>query len=116
MARIVDSACVRVPRAHLAAIHCAIREIDPRESEADDVAPQRDWMPLDVDEVFSDTLHTGGLWDMDRAGYNFRHNIKASAGGLFPRHGARYEVCYLFDLKSGDPTIVRFYIRVISHD
>jgi hypothetical protein len=115
MARIVDRAGVRVRRGQVARITYSIREIDLRDSERrSDVAGHID-AALDVDEVFSDSLQTGGLWDEDVVGYNFRHEIGAAGRGRFPKPGARYEIRYLFQPKScGGPMIIQFHVRFKS--
>jgi hypothetical protein len=114
MARIVDGAGVRVRRNQVASISYSIREIDLRDSDKRKNVNGHVDVPLAVDEVFLDTLETGGLWDVDVAGYNFRHEIRATGRRAFPKPGARYEVSYVF--RPNDcwgPVTIRFYVRFI---
>jgi hypothetical protein len=114
MARIVDGAGERVRRHQVALITYSIREIDPRDSDRrENVAGHID-EPLDVDDVFSDSLETGGLWDEDVVGYNFRHEIRADGSCAFPKPGAHYEIRYLFRPNDcGGPVMIRFHVRFI---
>jgi len=115
MARIVDNAGVRVRREQVAQITYSVREIDLRDSERRENVPGHTSVPLDVDEVFLDSLETGGLWDVDVAGYNFRHEIWAGMSRAFPKPGARYEIRYVFRPKDfGGPVIILFRARFIS--
>lgn len=114
MARIVDNAGACVRRLQVAAIGYSIYELDRRDPEELSVVVGHDRVPLDVDEVFLDGLEAGGLWNVDVAGYNFRHEIYATEDESFPKRGARYEIRYMFIPKFGDPMFVRFYVRVIS--
>jgi len=114
MARIVDSAGASVRRSQVVAIGYSIYELDRGKPEKFEVVAGHDCVPLDVDDVFLDSLESGGLWSVDVAGYNFRHEIQASQDESFPKAGARYEIRYLFIPKFGDPAIVRFHVRLIS--
>jgi hypothetical protein len=113
MARIVDSAGTCVRRSQVAAIGYSIYELDRRDPDKLSVVPGHDHVPLDVDDVFLDTLESNGLWNVDVAGYNFRHEIYATEDESFPKPGARYEIRYMFIPKFGEPMFVRFHVRVI---
>ncbi len=111
MARVVDGAGVSVRRDGVARIRYSIREIDPCDSERrEDVAGHVD-VPLEVDRVFSDELQTGGLWDVDRAGYNFRHEMGGGHGGTFPKPGRRYEIRYELLFRERGAAAILFHVR-----
>lgn len=114
MARIVDSAGVCVRRDQVSSVRCSILELDPRRELRGTVVPGHDRVPLDLDDVFLDSLELGRLWDVDTVGYNFRHEIRANAGGSFPRPGALYEIRYLLTPMQGPATILRFRIRIVA--
>jgi hypothetical protein len=48
------------------------------------------------------------------AGYNFRHEIRASADGSFPKFGGRYEIRYLFTTDCGEAVMIQFFMRFVS--
>jgi hypothetical protein len=111
MARIVDGAGIRVRRDQMAFIRYSISEVDPCDLERRQSLVAHADVPIDVDEVFLDSLETGGLWDVDAVGYNFRHEIRPGANRKFPP-GARYEIRYVFQPKNcGGSMIVRFHVR-----
>jgi hypothetical protein len=113
MARIVDGAGLRVLRDRVAQITYSIREIDPRYPDKCESVSGHIDVPLEVDRVLSDSLKTGGLWDVDAAGYNFRHEIRATRTCTFPKPGVRYEIRYLFQPNDcGGPVIIRFLMRL----
>ncbi|MCI0335639.1 MAG: hypothetical protein L0228_20715 [Planctomycetes bacterium] len=114
MARIVDGAGVCVRRSQVAAIGYSIYEVGRCDSERIAVVAGHDCVELSVDDLFLDSLEAGGLWSVDVAGYNFRHEIQASPNEAFPKAGARYEIRYLFVPRFGDPALIRFYVRIIS--
>ncbi len=113
MARIVDGASRCVEPADVAAIGYSILETGSRSKRARVVAGH-DCRRLDVDEVFGDSLTCDASWDLDVAGYNFRHEIHANPDASFPKADARYEVRYLFLPKSSEPVIIRFHLRIQS--
>jgi len=112
MARIVDNAGVYIRRSQVAAIRYTICELDRRRPQRIKVVPGHDRVPLEVDEVFSDVLEAGD-WNLDVAGYNFRHEIHATSDQSFPKPDARYELRYLFIPKFGEPALVNFEVRMV---
>ncbi len=114
MARIVDDAGACVRRSQVAAIGYSIYELDERDPGTLHIVAEHDRVPLEVDDVFLDSLQSGEAWDVDVAGYNFRHEIHATEDKSFPKHGSRYEIRYMFIPNFGDPMFIRFHVRVIS--
>jgi len=68
---------------------------------------------LAVSEVIYDTLQTGGLWDKDSVGYNFRHVLDLSQGQAFATAGRVYRAVYELTPVSGQVILVRFKVRAI---
>ena len=114
MARIVDGIGEVIRRTDIDAVQYSIHEIEGRQLDRDAVVSGHDAVVLDVDDVFFDSLQTGGLWTMDDVGYNFRHEIDLSRERAFPNAGARYQIRYELTPASGEKTIVRFHVRVHS--
>jgi hypothetical protein len=114
MARVVDGAGDAVRRADIEAVRYSIREFDGYPLDDDvAVAAGQDVVALNVDDVFFDSLQTGGPWKVDDVGYNFRHEIGASRDKSFPRTGTRYEVRYELTPTCGAKTFVWFQLKVI---
>ncbi len=114
MARIVDDSGVCIRPDQVAAVGYSIYEVDRCDPDERTVVGGHDCVALDVDEVLLDALETGGLWEVDVAGYNFCHQILANPDGSFPRLGAEYEIRYVFIPEFGDSVIVRFFVRLVS--
>jgi hypothetical protein len=116
MARIVDATGRRVRRAQIESLAYAIFEVDAESGACVQAVRGHDGAFLDVDSVFLDSLACEDAWSIDVSGYNFRHEIRANAGGSFPRSHARYEIRYLFVPKLGEPIVIRFFVRIKSDD
>ena len=110
MARIVDGVGQVVRRSDIEVVRYSIHELDGRHVDNDAAVPGHDAVVLNVDEVFFDSLQTGGLWTMDDVGYNFRHEIGVSGDRAFAKAGARYQIWYELRPSTGEKTIVRFQI------
>jgi hypothetical protein len=108
MARIVDRSGVALRRSQVAAVEYSIfkREVEEGRKRVP-VA-----VPLRVADVFFDSLMTGGLWTLDIAGYNFRHEIPAGGQNGFRNAGTAYTILYLFTTPLGEKTAVRFDLRI----
>jgi hypothetical protein len=114
MARVVDSAGEAVRRADIEAVRYSIREFDGCPLDDDlAAAAGHEAVALNVDDVFFDSLQTGGPWTVDDVGYNFRHEIGVGGDKAFPRTGTRYEVRYELTPTCGAKTFVRFQLKVI---
>jgi hypothetical protein len=95
----------------------SVRELDPLDPDRSRPVRGHKGARLNIDEVFSDTLETGRLWDLDTAGYNFRHEVRPNHSGSFPQSGARYEIRYAFLLRNyREPVIIRFHVRINRND
>lgn len=62
---------------------------------------------LTVSQVIFDTLQTDGRWSEDSTGYNFRHEVAATA---FPTGGHRYRIEYRITPASGQVFVVSFEV------
>lgn len=108
MARIVDHAGVGICPEMVHAISYALYELT---SEGPAVVVGHDLVPLDVDDVMFDSLQTGGLWNLDVSGYNFRHEVDFVPAKQNSRSGTHYALVYEFVAMSGEKSIIHFRIR-----
>lgn len=111
MARIVDATGAAVRPTTLASITYSVYEFDRCRPVGRIVVPGRDDIPLDVREVFYDSLCTDGRWKVDREGYNFRHDFEWKSAEAYRRTGTQYEVRYELVSIIGPKTVVRFLLR-----
>lgn len=66
-----------------------------------------DAVSLTVSQVIWDTLQTDGRWTQDATGYNFRHEVAATA---FPAGGHRYRIEYRITPTSGQLFVAAFEV------
>jgi hypothetical protein len=112
MARIVDGAGAAIRRDHVSLAEYSILELADRDHSQAIVVPNHEAVRLEVDQVFCDSLEVGGLWDVDLAGYNFRHEFNACRGEPFPKLDASYEIRYtLFPIDRDGAEIIRFRVK-----
>jgi hypothetical protein len=112
MARIVDGAGVAIRRDQVSFAEYSIVELADRDWSQAIAVPNHQAVRLDVDQVFCDSLEIGGLWEVDLAGYNFRHEINASRGEPFPKPGATYEIRYaLLPIDRDEVEIINFRVK-----
>ncbi len=72
---------------------------------------------LRVDKVVTDELKVGGGWDIDACGYNFRHRFKVENADVRSElASAVYELRYVITQTTGERSVVRFRVRLVSDD
>lgn len=113
MGRIVGSDGQSVTTSDIAAVHYSVLEVD--HSSHDYLSPidGHDNVELDVDDVFYDSLQTGGPWAVDDVGYNFRHDLDVSTDDAFPNAGVDYQVRYQVTPVAGQKIVFRYLVRCI---
>jgi len=95
MARVVGQDAARITQASLTSISYSTFD---RDSDTPDTAII-DATALTVANVVFDTLLTDDRWTVDGTGYNFRHDVAATA---VPTGGHCYRFEYLFTPSSGE--------------
>src|SRR5687768_14807630 len=81
LARIVDRRGAAIHPAGVSAIAYSIFVSNPDQTGQVTPIAGHEGVALDVHQVLSDSLRTGGQWSVDAVGYNFRHEIEI--GRLF---------------------------------
>ena len=113
LARLVGPAGQHVVPADLASCYYSIFQVDLANHDTLTPVDGHDDVELDVNEVFYDSLQTDAAWTRDAVGYNFRHDLDASANEPLPTAGLTYQVRYEATAIDGHRLVWRYLITVI---
>lgn len=113
LARIVGPDAEAVVPADLATCHYSVLEVDYADHDTLTPVAGHDNVELDVDDVFYDSLQTGGPWSVDATGYNFRHTPDIDVSEAFPAAGVHYQVRYEAEAVDGHRLVWRYLVTVI---
>lgn len=113
LARIVGPDGDAVATSDLASIRYSVLAIDPIDHNTLTPVNGHDDAALTVEDVFYDTLQTGGAWSIDETGYNFRHELEVATDDAFPTAGTDYQIRYEVTPVSGQKLVFRFVVRCI---
>lgn len=94
LARLVGNSAANVTQASLSSASVKVFDLD---SDDPDTAVYT--ATLTISSVIFDALQTDDRWTVDSTGYNFRHDMPASA---FPTGSHNYRVEYKFTPTSGE--------------
>lgn len=115
MARLVDREGANLDPAAIRSIRYSLVELAiDRPGEMGPVAGH-DGRRLRVPDVVYDKLRTSDDWSTDDLGYNFRHRF-SFRGSEEPlrRRKKHYEIRYVMTHATGEESIVRFRVRMVS--
>ena len=99
---------LRVEHDGAAAVQADVDAIEYQIFETDSTSAHTQATSLTVSDVIYDTLQTGGGWNTDTTGWNFKHNVAATT---FPTPGA-YEMEYKVTF-SGSSVVYLDPVRVV---
>jgi hypothetical protein len=106
MSRVVGNAGVNITQSVITSIAVKVFDVD---SDTPDTATYS--ATLTVSAVVFDTLQTDARWTEDATGYNFRHDMPASA---FPTGEHKYRVEYKFTPATGEVFWVLFDVTATN--
>jgi len=112
-ARIVDGNGDLIVPDDIAALSYTVFEIAPEMPDELTAVEGHDEVALDPEVVFYETLQTGGAWNLDEVGYNFRHDIDVTTHEAFPHAGVSYQVRYEMTPVAGQRVVFRFLLRCL---
>lgn len=104
MARVLANDATNAQQADISSITYKVFDIDNSNTETATGT-------LTVSDVIFDTLQTDARWSVDTTGYNFRHEVPATA---FPTGGNRYQIEYKCTPASGQVFWVVFGPRALA--
>ena len=113
LARVVGGDGMPVTQLDISSAKYSVYLLDEDDADAATAVVGHQDVALAVSAVIYDTLQTGGLWDKDSVGYNFRHVLDVSQGQAFGTAGRVYRAVYELTPVSGQVTVVRFKVRAI---
>jgi len=113
LARIVGQDGDNLVKADLSTITYTIYLLDERDPDARTAVSEHSAVPVTVANAIFDTLQTGGVWDVDETGYNFRHTLDVSEHEAFAIAGRCYLVEFRMTPTSGQVIVVRFRLKVV---
>ena len=116
MARLVDGAGDVVRQSGIDAIEYSIFGYDRCDPHGRRVYCPHDRLALPAGAVIFNSLQTDGLWTVDDAGYNFRHEFDFPASDSRATSDRRLGLEYEITPKFGSRTIVRFQLGVAKND
>lgn len=113
LARVVGADGAPIVPAGVTAIHYSVTLLDEDEPDSETLVEGHTNRELVVADVLFESLQTGGMWDVDAVGYNFRHAIDVGAAQAFAQAGVFYRVRYELAVSGGQVIVVRFKLKVI---
>ena len=112
-ARIVDGSGELIVPDDIASLSYTVFEITPELPDDLEAVEGHDEEVLNPEVVFYETLQTGGAWNLDEVGYNFRHDIDVTTHEAFPHAGVEYQVRYEMTPVAGQRVVFRFLLRCL---
>lgn len=113
MGRVVGPDGDAVAQSDIASARYSVLEIDHIDHDTLSPVAGHDNVELDVEEVFYDSLQTGGPWSVDATGYNFRHDLDVATDEAFTSAGVDYQVRYEVTPVAGQKIVFRFLVKCI---
>lgn len=113
LARVVGGDGEPIRQADLASAGYSVHLLDAQDPDRRVPVEGHTSVSLPVAELISDALQTGGAWDVDAEGYNFRHTIDVASAPAFSRAGRRYLVEFRLVPVAGQPVFVRFRLNCV---
>ena len=113
LGRIVDGDGNAIQQADLSSITYSVYLLDDSDPDAATVVTGHDAASLTIADVIFDTLQTGGIWDVDATGYNFKHILDVSTNQAFAEAARNYQIRYELTPTSGQVIIARFRTYVV---
>ena len=113
LGRIVDGDGNAIQQADLSSITYSVYLLDDSDPDAATVVAGHDGASLTIADVIFDTLQTGGIWDVDATGYNFKHILDVSTNQAFAEAARNYQIRYELTPTSGQVIVARFQARSV---
>jgi hypothetical protein len=113
LARVVGSSGTPLAPSSIQSAEYTIFELDETDESVAQPVLGHTQQSLTVNSLLSSSLQHDSLWDVDAQGYNFRHELDATAHSPFPHAGLFYRVVYKLTPTSGQPIVIRFRLRAI---
>jgi hypothetical protein len=113
LARVVGDDGEPIAAAEIDAVKYSITQLDDDDPDVETPVAGHTDQTLAVGDVLFESLQIGGLWDVDSAGYNFRHAIDVGSAQAFAQAGVFYRVRYDLTVSGGQAIVLRFKLKVI---
>ena len=111
LARVVGADGSPLVRAGIASARYTVCLLDDDDPDAAAAVAGHTALAISVASLIYDTLQKDDLWDVDAAGYNFKHVLDVSAQQAFAVAGRNYRVTFELTPVSGQTILVRFRLH-----
>ena len=113
LARVIGEDGEPIAAADIDAVKYSITRLDEDDPDVETPVEGHTDQTLAVGDVLFESLQTGGLWEVDSVGFNFRHAIDVGSSQAFSQAGVFYRVRYDLAVSGGQAIVVRFKLKVI---
>ena len=113
LARVVGADGSAVTQADVASAKYTVYLLDDADPDAGTAVDGHTDVAVSVASLIYNSLQVDDLWDVDQAGYNFKHVLDVSAKTAFATAGRNYRVVFELTPTSGQVILVRFRVHAI---
>lgn len=113
LARVVGAQGTPITQANTASAKYTAYLLDENDPDAGAAITGHTNVGVDVASLIFDGLQIDDLWDVDGAGYNFKHVLDVSGNQAFATAGRTYRVVFELTPTSGQVILVRFRVHAI---
>ena len=113
LARVVGADGSAVTQADVASAAYTVYLLDENDPDAATAVTGHTDVSVDAASLIYDGLQADELWDVDEAGYNFKHILDVSANDAFATAGRTYRIVFRLTPAAGQVILVRFRVHAI---
>jgi hypothetical protein len=113
LARVVGADGSAIQQADIASAKYSVYLLDDDDPDAATAVTGHEGVSIEVASLIFDTLQTGGGWEVDETGYNFKHVLDVSANQAFSVAGRSYRIVFELTPAAGQIILVRFRVHAI---
>ena len=113
LARVVGAQGTPVTQSNVASARYTAYLLDENDPDAATPITGHTDVAVDVASLVYNSLQNDELWDVDQAGYNFKHVLDVSTHPAFTAAGRTYRIVFELPPTSGQVILVRFRVHAI---